>query len=47
MDGQLRLKANECGYKERDRRLKEQFINDVSDKVIMMEIIRVYCNQRH
>ena len=23
----LRLKANECGYKEKDKRLKEQFIN--------------------
>ena len=24
--GCLRIKANKCGYKEKDRRLKEQFI---------------------
>ena len=26
--GCLKLKANESGYKEKNRRLKEQFIND-------------------
>ena len=36
--GYLRFKANECSYKEKDRRLKEQFINGVSDKEMMAEI---------
>ena len=36
----IKLKANKLGYKERDRRLKEQFINGISDKESMTEIIR-------
>ena len=27
----LRIKANKCDYKEKDRRLKEKFINDIND----------------
>ena len=38
--GHLRMKANECGFKEKDRKLKEQFINDISDDDIMTEIIK-------
>ena len=30
----------ECGYKEVDRQLKEQFINGLNDKVMLDEIIR-------
>ena len=37
--GHLRIKANECKYKERDRRLKEQFINGINDDDMMTEII--------
>ena len=29
--GHLRIKANECNYKEHDRWLKEQFINGIND----------------
>ena len=36
----LRIKANKCGYKEKDRGFKEQFINDISDDDMMREIIR-------
>ena len=38
--GQLKLKAHKCGYKERDKGFKEQFINGISKKEMMMEIIR-------
>ena len=38
--GHLRIKANECGYKERGRMLKEKIINGISDEEIMMKIIR-------
>ena len=38
--GHLRVKANECKYEERDRRLKTiQFINGINDDM-MTEIIR-------
>ena len=37
--GYLRLKANECEYKEKDRRLKEQFINGINDDEMKTEII--------
>ena len=37
--GCLRIKANECGYKENDRRLKEQFKNGKNDDDIMIKII--------
>ena len=36
----LRIKVNECEYKERDRRLKEQFINGIKDEDIMTEVTR-------
>ena len=38
--GHPRIKANGCKYKEKDRRLKEIFINRISDKHIMIEIIK-------
>ena len=34
--GHLRMKADECGYKGKERRLKEQFINDIDDYDDMM-----------
>ena len=33
------MKANECKYTERDRRLKEQFINGINDDEMVTEII--------
>ena len=39
--GYLRMKANEYEYKEKDRRLKEQFINGIKDDKLMTEIIWV------
>ena len=41
--GNLKIKGNEFEYKERDRRLKEQFINginDDNDDDMMTETIR-------
>ena len=38
--GYLRVKSKECGYKEKDRILKEQFINDINDDDIITDIIR-------
>ena len=38
--GRLKIKATECKYKENDRRLKEQFINSISNEVITAEIIK-------
>ena len=38
--GQLCMAAAECGYKEIDRQLKEQFIHSLNDKSILDEIIR-------
>ena len=38
--GHLRMKANEGWYKEKDRRLKEQFINDINDDDMMTETLR-------
>ena len=37
--GQLWMAAAECGYKEVDRQLKEQFIHDLNDKIMLDEII--------
>ena len=36
----LRLKVNVCAYKERGKRLKEQFKNSTSYEEMMTEIIR-------
>ena len=36
----LRISATECNYKEIDRQLKEQFIHDLIDNDISIEIIR-------
>ena len=38
--GHLPMAAAECGYKEIDRQLKEQFIHGLNDKIILNEIIR-------
>ena len=38
--GQLQMAAAECGYKEVDRQLKEQFIHGLNDKIMLDEIIR-------
>ena len=35
----LRIKGNECGYKLKDRRLKEQFINGINVDDMTTEII--------
>ena len=45
--GQLRLKTDECDYKEKGIRPKVQFINAISDEEMMTEIIRASCNQRN
>ena len=36
----LRVKANECKYKERDRKQKYQFINRINDDETITEIIK-------
>ena len=38
--GWLWMAAAECGYKEVDRQLKEQFIHRLNDKIMLDEIIR-------
>ena len=38
--GHLRIKGNEFGYKEKDRRLKELFGNDINVDDMIAEIIR-------
>ena len=38
--GWLWMAAAECGYKEVDRQLKEQFIHGLNDKIMLDEIIR-------
>ena len=38
--GHLCLAAAECGYKEMDKHLKEQFIHGLNDKVMLNESIR-------
>ena len=35
----LRMKANECKYKERDRGLKEQCLDGTNNDQMMLEII--------
>ena len=37
--GNLRSKANKCGYKGKERTLKEQFINSINDDDMMTDII--------
>ena len=37
--GYLKIKADKCGYIDKYRRLKEQFINGINDNNIMNEII--------
>ena len=36
----LRMSVAECKYKETDRQLKEQFINDLNDSDMSVKIIR-------
>ena len=38
--GHLCMAAAECGYKEIDQQLKEQFIHSLNDRVMLDEIIR-------
>ena len=38
--GWLQMAAAECGYKEVDRQLKEQFIHGLNDKIMLDKIIR-------
>ena len=38
--GHIKLKANEHGYKEKHKRLKEQLINGISNEEMMTEKIR-------
>ena len=38
--GHLRVKANECEYKERARMLKEQLINGIGDNDMMAKIMK-------
>ena len=38
--GHLCMAAAECGYKEEDHQLKEQFIHRLNDGVMLDEIIR-------
>ena len=39
--GRLGIKATECKYKEYNRRLKEQFINDMDHEAITTKIIKL------
>ena len=42
--GHLRIKSDKCGFKEKDRRLKEQFINGINDDMmtkIMWELTTI------
>ena len=38
--GHLCMAAADCGYKEIDRQLKEQYIHGLNDRVMLDEIIR-------
>ena len=38
--GYLRIKTNACGYKKKDERLREQFINSINDDDMMIEIYK-------
>ena len=38
--GCLSVKANECEYKQREKRMKEQFINELNYNKIITEIIK-------
>ena len=38
--GCLRIKANECGYKEKDRRLKDQCTNGINGDDMRTDMIR-------
>ena len=37
--GHLRIKGNHCGYKEKDRGLKGQFVNGINDDNTMAEVM--------
>ena len=36
----LRIKSNECNYREHDRQLKEQFINGINNEMMAAKIIK-------
>ena len=36
--GHLRFKANECNYKKHDWQLKEQFITQINEKMLITKI---------
>ena len=38
--GRLRVKAAECKYKEKYMHLKQQFINEINDNILITEIIK-------
>ena len=38
--GHLQIKGNKCGYKVKDKGLKEQFTNNINDDDMVAEIIR-------
>ena len=38
--GRLRIAVVECNYKEVDRQLKEQFMHELNDRVMLDEIVR-------
>ena len=38
--GSLRIKSNEWGNKEKDRKLKESFVNSINDDNITTKLIR-------
>ena len=40
MEGTPRRKANECGFKEKYKMLKEQFIIDINDEDMTAKIIK-------
>ena len=45
--GRLRMKVAKCKCKEDDRRLKEQFINSISDKAMKNEIVKESTSLKH
>ena len=45
--GRLHVKAAQSNYKEHNRRLKEEIINDIGIEEIMQEIIKELTAQRN
>ena len=38
--GRLRMKVKECKYKETDKRLNQQFINNINDRTMTVGIVK-------